>query len=153
MQHSIVKWTQEIGPDGGFATSNNNKHASWGQRISSKCAAHKHMLSYLVSKNPGKSTLLLPTKCRQIPWRGCVPSRDLTERSRRGLPAWLRSIQKESGFLGVAVGERGAANPAVPCGWGCGKLVATGHHKAEHEKECAHREVGRGLHTPSPSQQ
>lgn len=49
--------------------------------------------------------------------------------------------QKEAGVLGVAVGERGAANPLVPCGWGCGKLVALGHWKAEHETECAHREV------------
>lgn len=50
--------------------------------------------------------------------------------------------QKDSGYFGVAAGERGAANPRVPCGWGCGKLVATGHHKIEHEQECAHREVG-----------
>ena len=37
------------------------------------------------------------------------------------------------------------ANPAVPCGWGCGKLVATGQPKAEHEEECSHREVRVGL--------
>ena len=84
---------------------------------------------------------------RKMPHRGCLCFCDLTKRFSLGLRACLHLIQKESGYLGVAVGERGAANPLVPCGWGCGKLVATGHHKAEHEQECAHREVGRGLHS------
>ncbi|CAM9118928.1 unnamed protein product, partial [Hapterophycus canaliculatus] len=49
--------------------------------------------------------------------------------------------RREAGNLGVAAGQRGAANPLVPCGWGCGKLVATGHRKTEHEQECAHRQI------------
>ncbi|CAM9523835.1 unnamed protein product, partial [Ectocarpus sp. 4 AP-2014] len=49
--------------------------------------------------------------------------------------------RKEAGYFGVAAGQRGAANPLVPCCWGCGKLVETGHRKIEHEQECAHREV------------
>lgn len=68
-----------------------------------------------------------------------IPSRGL---SYRPCPVSSHALQRDSGYLGVAAGERGAANPRVPCGWGCGKLVATGHHKIEHEQECAHREVG-----------
>ncbi|CAN0096254.1 unnamed protein product, partial [Laminaria digitata] len=49
--------------------------------------------------------------------------------------------RKKAGFLGVAVEARGMANPPVPCGWGCGKLVATGEAKIKHEEECPHREV------------
>lgn len=71
------------------------------------------------------------------------------------------SAQKEHGHLGLAVGERGAANPLVPCGWGCGKLLPTGDDKIAHENGCAHREVigmvldnmlaGSNLHSAFPA--
>ncbi|CAM9703220.1 unnamed protein product [Discosporangium mesarthrocarpum] len=47
----------------------------------------------------------------------------------------------ESGMLGLATAKRGAANPLVPCTWGCGKMVAAGEGKSQHEKGCLHREV------------
>lgn len=87
--------------------------------------------------------VLLTKAPTDIPDRASLPPRALTDRARRLYrPVSSRALQKEAGYFGVAAGERGAANPLVPCGWGCGKLVATGHHKIEHEQECAHREVG-----------
>lgn len=129
------------------------KHASWyevsaaehGTRRTDTYYGDRH-LSYTTVQD---SVEIDPPAPNQVPTDTPVElsSFPRSHRTRSlGLPACLHSIQKESGYLGVAVGERGAANPMVPCGWGCGKLVATGHHKAEHEQECAHREVGRGLH-------